>query len=143
MGVRYFTVEKANQALPLVRRIVEDIVREYGTWKTLMRQYEVVTSDTVADPVAVPNERAAQVDLRERIEGVAQQIAGFVDELNAVGCVLKGFDDGLVDFYGRRGGRDIFLCWKLGEPEVLHWHEIDEGFAGRQPLEPEMVQEGR
>jgi hypothetical protein len=46
---------------------------------------------------------------------------------------LKG-TDGLCDFYSVMDGREVFLCWRLGEPEVSYWHELDAGFAGRQPL---------
>jgi hypothetical protein len=43
-------------------------------------------------------------------------------------------DIGLVDFLGEREGRDVWLCWRTGEPAVAHWHEIDQGFRNRQPL---------
>ena len=72
---------------------------------------------------------------------LAQQINGYLDELSSVGCVFKGFDDGLVDFYSKLDGRDVFLCWRLGESEIAHWHELDSGFAGRQSLVPELIEE--
>ena len=50
--------------------------------------------------------------------------------------------EGLVDFPSRLDGRTVFLCWRLGEPEVLHWHELDAGFAGRQPLVAGSVADG-
>ena len=49
--------------------------------------------------------------------------------------MFKGFDAGLVDFYSLREDRPIFLCWKLGEERITHWHEIDAGFSGRQPID--------
>ena len=48
----------------------------------------------------------------------------------------------MVDFHSRIEGRDVFLCWRLGEEEITHWHELDAGFAGRQELVPELVQGG-
>ncbi len=80
-----------------------------------------------------------QQETRARVEGLAARIDGYTEELARVGCVFKGFDDGLVDFYAKRDGRDVFLCWKLGERAVEHWHELDAGFAGRQPLVPERI----
>jgi hypothetical protein len=71
----------------------------------------------------------------------AEQSAGgermqeLVQELHELGIELKDFFMGLVDFPCWRDGREVYLCWKLGEPEVAHWHETDAGFAGRQPLE--------
>jgi hypothetical protein len=56
-----------------------------------------------------------------------------------VGCIFKGFEGGLVDFHSQLQGRDVYLCWRLGEPDVGHWHEIESGFAGRQPLPPGLL----
>ncbi len=77
------------------------------------------------------------------VRPVASDIVdAYLEELSNVGCVFKGFDDGLVDFHSRIEGRDVFLCWRLGEEEITHWHELDAGFAGRQELVPELVQGG-
>jgi hypothetical protein len=65
----------------------------------------------------------------------ADRINRYLQELEAVGCVFKGFDAGLVDFYSLREDRPVFLCWKLGEDRITHWHEIDAGFSGRQPID--------
>ena len=61
--------------------------------------------------------------------------AAFLDELEALGVVPNGPLEGLCDFPSVRDGREVFLCWKLGEPEVCHWHEKNAGFAGRQSLD--------
>ena len=67
--------------------------------------------------------------------GLARDIEGYIAELNDLGVICKGMDTGLVDFRGRIDGREVFYCWKLGEPSVLYWHEIDAGFVGRQRLD--------
>jgi hypothetical protein len=54
--------------------------------------------------------------------------------INSWGCELKGVDEGLIDFPSEREGRVVYLCWRLGEDAIRWWHEIDSGFAGRQPL---------
>ena len=133
--VKVFTVERANSALPLVRRIVADIVAEHPRWKDLVARYELAAAGARPEW----GESEEQLALRRDIDAVAERIKGFVDELTAIGCVLKGFEDGLVDFYGQRDGRLVFLCWRLGEDEVTCWHELDAGFAGRQPITPEFV----
>ena len=134
--VKYFTLEEANRTLPYVRAIVTDIVRVYGEWQDGVRRYEIIAASSRSDE----GETDEQVALREEVDALARQINGYMDELSQVGCLFKGFDDGLVDFRSRLNDRDIFLCWKLGEPEISHWHEIDAGFAGRQELIPELVQ---
>ena len=74
--------------------------------------------------------------LREDVE-VAKligQVQGWVDEINAYGCVCKGVEQGLIDFPCMLGTEVVFLCWQLGEPNVGFWHRIEDGFAGRKPL---------
>jgi len=130
MTPKYFTVDQANRTLPLVRRIVSDIVEEYGRWKEHVFRYELVA----AGSSAAKGESPEQVALREKVDDSAQRINRFVEELVGIGCVFKGFEEGLVDFRSQLEGRDVLLCWKLGEESVEYWHEADAGYAGRQPL---------
>ncbi len=124
-----FTVDEANKTLPLVRRIVSDVVRDYWRWQDKVREFEEIAATRHADE---PNEDA------DRIEREAQQIArdidGYLVEIRQLGVQMKGFDTGLVDFPSEREGKRVLLCWQLGEDSVQYWHDEDEGFAGRQPL---------
>jgi hypothetical protein len=137
MAGTYFTLEEANKTLPLVGRIVQDIVDDYERWKDSLAAYEVVAARSRVEE----GESEEAVELRKRVDDIAQQINRYIEELKQIGCVLKGFDDGLVDFHSERDGRDICLCWKLGEAEVAHWHEVDAGFSGRRPIVKETVGE--
>lgn len=119
---KHFTVEEANRTLPLVRRIVGDIVHTHGLVTHLHQQLE--TNTPPARQQAAQDELEAQVD----------RLHEYVGELGAVGCELKDYQTGLVDFLGRHKGRDVCLCWKLGEEKVEYWHEMQTGFAGRQPV---------
>lgn len=134
---RYFTLPEANRTLPLVKRIVADITALYPEWRSLVSQYEVVAAQARPDWGESPE----QVRLRTEIEAVAKRMQEFLRELEQIGCVFKGFDDGLVDFHGKLDERDIFWCWKQGEDEIRHWHDLEAGFAGRQPI-PEVVKGG-
>lgn len=127
---RYFSLSEANATLPLVRRIVQDILQVYPAWRDLVAEYELVAAQSRPEWGESPE----QIRLRTGIEAAAQDIAGYLSELEQVGCVFKGFEHGLVDFYGRLDGRDIFWCWRVGEERIEHWHELDAGFAGRQPV---------
>jgi hypothetical protein len=71
---------------------------------------------------------------RRRAEALVEQINERLARINEWGVELKGIDEGLVDFPSRREDRIVYLCWKLGEDVIRWWHEIDTGFAGRQPL---------
>ncbi len=135
---KHFTVEEANGTLPYVRRIIGDIMDEYARWRDGIFKYEVLSAEVKADE----GESDEQVALRDNVETIAQRINALIEELAQVGCVFKGFDDGLVDFRSTLDGRDIYLCWKFGEPEIQFWHELDSGFASRQALAKQLVDGG-
>lgn len=130
MTIKHFTIDEANRTLPLVRRIVSDITVLYPDWRELVARYELAAAGAKPEWGESPE----QLELRSRIEDVAGRITVYMSELEAVGCVFKGFQDGLIDFYGKLDGRDVFWCWKQGEDRIEHWHEIEAGFAGRQPV---------
>ena len=127
--MKTFTIEEANRTLPLVRRIVQDIVDQYARWQELVKALDVLAASPAPDTNRIDR-------LQRDIQSAARTIDGFVRELTDLGVEMKGFDVGLVDFPGEMGGRPVYLCWRLGEPAVAHWHERDAGFAGRQPLTP-------
>jgi hypothetical protein len=127
---KYFTADEANRTLPFVRRIVSDITSLYPDWRELVSRYELAAAQAKPEWGESPD----QLALRSQIEDIARRITAYLAELEAVGCVFKGFQEGLVDFYGKLDGRDVFWCWKQGEERIEHWHEIEAGFAGRQSV---------
>ena len=128
---KIFTVEEANRTLPLVSRIVDDLVREHALWEDKVREFELATVGSSPDH---PDAIAELLQLEA--QRLATDIEGYIAELNDLGVICKGMGTGLVDFRGRIDGRDAFYCWKLGEVSVLYWHEVDAGFVGRQRLHP-------
>ncbi|MDP9203959.1 MAG: DUF2203 domain-containing protein [Gemmatimonadota bacterium] len=131
---RIFTVEEANRTLPLVSKIVADLVREHELWEDKVREFELATvGSTPEHPDAI-----AEL-LQMEAQRLARDIEGYIRELSDLGVSCKGMDTGLVDFRGELDGREVYYCWKLGEPSVLYWHEIDAGFVGRQRLHPVAV----
>ena len=134
MTHKLFTLAEANRTLPLVKRVVSDILATYPQWKDLVGRYELIASQARPEW----GESQEQLNLKAEIDAVALKINGFLGELERIGCEFKGFDEGLVDFHGRLDEREILWCWKLGEDRITHWHELEAGFAGRQPL-PEVM----
>ena len=131
---RFFTLAEANRTLPLVRRVVQDIIALYPQWKDLVSKYELVAAQSRPDW----GESQEQLRVKAQIDDAARKINGYLKELEQIGCEFKGFDEGLVDFHGKLEDREILWCWKLGEERIAHWHDLDTGFAGRQPI-PEVV----
>lgn len=76
----------------------------------------------------------ALAEKRRRAEALVEEINQRLAKINEWGIELKGLDEGLLDFPSKRDGRTVYLCWKLGEDRIEWWHELDTGFAGRQPL---------
>lgn len=137
--IRLFTLEEAERTLPLVRRIVADLVSAYPGWRAGVAKYEALSLD--ARPEG--GETAEMVAVRDAVAAKAERIDGYLRELEEIGCVFKGFDAGLVDFHSLRDDRPIYLCWRLGEERISHWHEIDSGFSGRQPIDDGILSETR
>jgi len=129
--MKIFTLEEAERTLPLLRRILADLRVEYGVWRDALSDYEVLAGASRAEAGEDPEAVAA----RTVVTAAASRINGYLAELDAIGCLFKGFEEGLVDFYALRDDRLVFLCWKLDEERITHWHEIDAGFAGRQPID--------
>ena len=128
---KLFTVDEANRTLPLVKRIVEDLVRDHHLWEEKVRQFELATVGSSPEHPDVIAEL-----LQIEAQRLASDIEHYIAELNDLGVICKGMDTGLVDFRGEVDGREVFFCWRLGEPNVQYWHEIDAGFIGRQRLHP-------
>lgn len=118
---RRFTLAEANRALPLVSRIVADIVHTHT--QAVFVQSQIGRATAKEQPA-----------LQSQLDKMLERLEDYVDELTEVGCDLKDYALGLVDFTGIHQGHDVCLCWKHGEASIGHWHEIDEGFGGRQPV---------
>ena len=121
---RKFTLAQANSTLPLVRRIVRDIVRTHA---------EAMKTQAALQHLSGRGGKPQQ-EAQGQLASHMEHLEDFVDELREVGCELKDYRTGLIDFIGRHQGRDVCLCWKLGEDRVGYWHELDAGFGGRQPV---------
>lgn len=126
---RTFTVDEANALVPELTGLVTGM-RERRERLEELRQRTGERAAPSGNGYLDP-EREAEI---RRAEALAQEINDLFSKLNDLGCELKGLDEGLVDFLSERDGRPVYLCWKLGEDQVRFWHELDAGFAGRQPL---------
>lgn len=130
---RTFTVEEANEALPAVRRLTERIVDRSRRLPELHEELRIriyrarragaTATDQEAATFAAADLRRAEVDLAEALRDLGRE-----------GVDLKDALEGVVDFPSVRQGHLVELCWRMGEPEVAHWHPVGGGFRGRQPL---------
>jgi hypothetical protein len=120
---RHFTLEEANAVLPKIKPLLGQL---------LIRRARLVK--------ARPEVEAVLEDLQRNFGGAAVSqatqdmiaIEKLAAKIRAYGCVLKDLNAGLVDFLAERDGREVYLCWRYGEPEIKYYHELHTGFAGRQ-----------
>ncbi|MGB6044385.1 MAG: DUF2203 domain-containing protein [Pirellulales bacterium] len=129
---RLFTVEEANAMLPLVRVICRDLSNLSREVVDRRQRLSYLQSRRESEPVDMYGEELAQIE--EELEKDNDRLKEFVEELRELGIEPKNAVEGLVDFPSFMDDRVVYLCWKFDESEVVHWHELSDGFAGRQPL---------
>jgi hypothetical protein len=133
MAERTFTPDEANNALDEVRPVAERLVAVRGR----MRELEQAQGELV---IAIGGNGGgyAATDLNDaqtELAGLADVALACVDRLEELGVVLKDLDLGLLDFPAERNGEDVLLCWHVGEGSVASWHSLEEGYAGRKPID--------
>jgi hypothetical protein len=130
---RSFTPTEANSALVEVRPVAERLVAVRVRMRELERsQGKLVTAiGGNGGGYAASDLNAAQSELA----GLAEAAAACVDRLGELGATIKDLDLGLLDFPSQRDGEEVLLCWHVGEETVSTWHGLDEGYAGRKPID--------
>ena len=130
---KYYTVEQANATLPLLRHILRDVTE---LAHDLRDRYErIKRSQEETGKLTQAHNEELQTMLAD-FERDQEKMHEFEDELRRLHIELKDYFTGLVDFRCKMDDHEVYLCWRLGEPEVAHWHELDAGFSGRKRLEP-------
>jgi hypothetical protein len=125
--MKLFTVDEANSLLPSVRPIVKSIQKSHRrliTFQTAAKQAAQGAETGGGGMTSGPRYAALLVDL-----------SSHAGQLENLGIQLKDYQQGLIDFPSMRDGRVVLLCWKADEGDKLEWwHDVEAGFAGRQPL---------
>jgi hypothetical protein len=132
-GKKYWTVAEANAALPLVQAVVRDIMR---LAPDLRDRYERLRRLLPSQAGQIDESHWEEVNqLQNQLERYQDQMNEYLSELAQLGVELKDPFTGLLDFRCWMDNREVYLCWRHGEPEVAFWHELDAGFAGRQKIQ--------
>lgn len=124
MFIKYFTPLEARRRLPLIRKIVGDILEKGKALRTLLQG------------PTLPVSPAECLNLQEEIEDLMR-------ELEELGCFYKdwNFEIGLVDFPARVSGEEVFLCWRSDEEDIQWYHGLDDGYPGRKPITESLREE--
>ena len=132
---KYYTATEANATLPLLRSILRDVTALASELKERHERLSRVQAPARGErPADAYQEELHQ--MQAEFERGQERMQEYLDELQKLGVELKDPYTGLVDFPSILDDHEVYLCWRLGEPEVAHWHDLDAGFAGRQKLAP-------
>ena len=122
---KHFTLEQARTILTGIVHLVEELAELKRSLDE--RGYDVYRHQYFGG--SGPNGQKIFPTELERLVEITKQLDGR-------GIIIKGFDEGLIDFpHIRSNGEEVYLCWKIGEKDVFYWHSIPDGFAGRKPIE--------
>ena len=122
----YFTVNEANKILP-------SVIKKFNYSKKLKDEI-IQAEQELSTNVSATSSLAEYATLKQKLNSVVSKFYQSIEDLENTGVMLKGFEQGLLDFPARRFNEEIWLCWKEGETEIKFWHEKDAGFMGRKPI---------
>lgn len=125
MQIRHFTVDEANEILPEIDSLMEKLqarrTKMIAIRKDIIQLLKSQRSDFGG---RIPSDLVNDFIAIEKL----------ADEIRSHGCIIKDLNTGLVDFLSKREGREVYLCWRYGEPKVEYFHELHTGFRGRQQI---------
>ena len=122
----YFSVNDANKILPVV-------IKKFSFAKK-MKAKVVKMEQQLANGITPATSLDEFAIIKRKLNSLVTTFYQSIEDLESTGVVLKGLDDGLLDFPAKRFDEEIWLCWKEGETEIKFWHEKDTGFIGRKPI---------
>jgi hypothetical protein len=133
---RYFTLAEAEQALPTVERALRDALFHRAGYQQASETLERELN-RIRDAGGSRVNPGPLLALRSTRDTSAIGLKAALEQVEQAGAMVKDLDIGLIDFLAQYRGRDVCLCWKLGEEHIGFWHDLEEGFQGRKPIDDE------
>ena len=133
---KYFTLDEAQHALPKVRRLLAKLHTLKAQINFLAEEKEapIELTEPFTEDEIYRFAFAQEIKLNAELHKHTYEFFKTLDLLNELGCIVKDLDAGLIDFPHELNGREVLLCWKEGENSIEHWHDLDTGFEGRNPI---------
>lgn len=129
-----FNLAQAQSLLPQVDRLLRDALTAKSAYDDVEHSIQSFGERVMLmGGIAVNREQV--IERRSLRNSSAARLRSAIEEVQELGCVIKDLDIGLVDFPTFFRGVEVYLCWKLGEPDIAFWHGVDEGFRGRKAID--------
>jgi len=122
---QYFTLQQANETLKIIRPLMDDV--------QAIRQ-KILASQPEAWPAIEKSAGNGGNKALSSIVSEFEKLDALIHQILDTGVQIKDLNIGLLDFPALRDGREVYLCWQYGEDDIAYWHEVDAGYAGRQPI---------
>jgi len=133
---RFFGIDDANTTLvevgPLLATLADQRLELIRLRDRSMAAHSPTGGGSADVDDSVDEAEARRLQLR--MKGVIDQMAAAVARIDVLGVTLRDIERGLIDFPALVAGRQVWLCWQLGDTDIAWWHELDSGFASRRPL---------
>jgi hypothetical protein len=126
-----FTLEDAESLLPRLIPLVTRMQQLKAAYDELLHSVAALAGNVRTNG----HPRPENPDARQQLEATSTELNGVLEQITSHGCEVKDLSLGLLDFLSLQDGREVYLCWQAGEPRIEWWHEVNTGFASRQPLE--------
>lgn len=134
MPEKYFERDEAEQLLPMIGEHLGKALEQKKKIEALDEDFARAAARIMALGGSIPASGDLAKKRNQREESVSE-LEEAVNRIQETGCVIKDLDIGLIDFPSLRDGQEIYLCWKLGESRIGFYHAMNEGYAGRKPLD--------
>ena len=136
---RFFSIEEARALLPRVERVIRSAVQA----KTNQEQCEQALQGLVQRIMIMGGllvDRPAVENLKSVNEASTEKLKAAFEEIGEIGCLVKDLEMGLVDFPTLFQGEEVYLCWRMDEPDIHFWHGVHEGFGGRKTIDKHFLE---
>ena len=131
---RYFTHDEARAALPTVGRLIREAVQGKARFADAEKLLQDLAQRILMQGGLAVDTRTAEA-WRSQYDSGAQALKNSLERIEEMGVVVKDLDVGLVDFPTLFRGEEVYLCWRMDEDDIDHWHGVNEGFAGRKAID--------
>ncbi len=139
---RFFTKAEADRLLKEVQPALKAALRLKAEYEYFEAELQGVRRRVTMNG-GVQLDRSGFLDNKRQRDSRVAGLKAAIDSIHGFGCIVKDLDSGLVDFPTVFQGREVYLCWKLGEDGIGYWHGVEEGFKGRKPIDRDFLENHR